>query len=204
MHKGNSNQCIAYTYKFLRDVIFEVFTVNWPSTKFSSSKFYWWTLSCMNQRAGCLVILENKIAKMLDLWHSQNLHASKICTYTVIYFRCMHVVYIYTAVLLVRDYPTAMHGIHSWHNTWLHHCMCRYCHLGITGFAQINLNGLKEIKILWKQRWWPAKSHNSTEDSHLGIFCISDHRFKLTIKASSFLKQKLLFSPSFPHVAGLS
>ena len=27
---------ILYTYKFSRDVIFEVFTVNWPSAKFSS------------------------------------------------------------------------------------------------------------------------------------------------------------------------
>ena len=53
------------TYKFSRNVIFEVFAVNWPSAKFSSSKFHWWTLTCMNQRAGYLVILENKIAKCL-------------------------------------------------------------------------------------------------------------------------------------------
>ena len=32
---------ILYTYKILRDVIFEVFTVNWPSAKFSSLKFHW-------------------------------------------------------------------------------------------------------------------------------------------------------------------
>ena len=68
-------------YKFSRDVIFEVFVMNWPSAKFSSSKFHWWTLTCMNQRAGYLVILENKIAKMLNLWHPRNLHASKICMY---------------------------------------------------------------------------------------------------------------------------
>ena len=30
-----------------------------------------------------LVILENIIAKMLNLWHSWNLHTSKICTYMV-------------------------------------------------------------------------------------------------------------------------
>ena len=30
--------------------------------KISSSKFHWQTLTCMNQRAGYLVILENKIA----------------------------------------------------------------------------------------------------------------------------------------------
>jgi len=29
------------------------------------------------------VILENKIAKILNLWHPRNLRASKICTYTV-------------------------------------------------------------------------------------------------------------------------
>ena len=74
---------IPYMYKFSRDVIFGVFAVNWPSAKFSFSKFHWLTLTCMNQRAGYLVILENKIAKMLDLWHPRNLHASKICTYTV-------------------------------------------------------------------------------------------------------------------------
>ena len=28
-------------YKFSRDVIFEVFAVNWPSAKFSSLKFHW-------------------------------------------------------------------------------------------------------------------------------------------------------------------
>ena len=58
---------ILYTYKFLRGVIFEVFAVNWPSAKFSSLKFHRQTLTCMNQRAGYMVILENKIAKMLDL-----------------------------------------------------------------------------------------------------------------------------------------
>ena len=34
-------------YKFLRDVIFEVFVVNWPFTKISSSKFHWQTLAVM-------------------------------------------------------------------------------------------------------------------------------------------------------------
>ena len=58
---------IRYMYKFSRDVIFEVFAVNWPTAKFSSSKFHWQTLTCMNQRAGYLVILANKITKMLDL-----------------------------------------------------------------------------------------------------------------------------------------
>ena len=56
---------VPYMYKFLRDVIFDA--VNWPSAKFSSSKFHWRTLTCMNRRAGYLVILKNKIAKMLDL-----------------------------------------------------------------------------------------------------------------------------------------
>ena len=68
---------------FLRDVIFEVFAVNWPSAKFSSWKFHWRTSTCMNQRAGYLLILKNKIVKMLDLWLPRNLHALKICTYTV-------------------------------------------------------------------------------------------------------------------------
>ena len=31
---------VPYMYKFLRDVIFEVFVVNWPSMKFSSLKFH--------------------------------------------------------------------------------------------------------------------------------------------------------------------
>ena len=32
---------IPSAYKFLRDVVFEFFMVNWPSAKFSSSKFHW-------------------------------------------------------------------------------------------------------------------------------------------------------------------
>ena len=32
---------IAASYKVSRDVSFKVFIVNWPSVKFSSSKFYW-------------------------------------------------------------------------------------------------------------------------------------------------------------------
>ena len=32
---------ILYTYKFLRDVLFKAFVVNWPSAKFSPLKFYW-------------------------------------------------------------------------------------------------------------------------------------------------------------------
>ena len=43
-------QSILYMYKFLRDVIFEVFAVNWPSAKFSSLKFHCQTLAVM-----CLV-----------------------------------------------------------------------------------------------------------------------------------------------------
>ena len=42
-------------------VTFKVFMVNWPSTKFSSLKFHWQNF------AGYLVILKNKIAKMVEL-----------------------------------------------------------------------------------------------------------------------------------------
>ena len=45
---------VPYMYKFSRDVILEVFVVNWPSVKFSSSKFHWQTLTCMNWRAGSI------------------------------------------------------------------------------------------------------------------------------------------------------
>ena len=61
----NFNVKLLYTYRFSRDVIFEVFVVNWPSTKFSSLKFHWQTLTCINWSAGYLVILESKIVKML-------------------------------------------------------------------------------------------------------------------------------------------
>ena len=40
----NSNTlfiCGIAKYKFLRDVIFKVFAVNWPSMNFSSLKFHW-------------------------------------------------------------------------------------------------------------------------------------------------------------------
>ena len=40
---------MLYTYKFFRDVVFEVFMVNWLSAKFSSSKFHWQSIS---RRAG--------------------------------------------------------------------------------------------------------------------------------------------------------
>ena len=56
---------IPYMNKYSRDVLFKVLVVNWPSARFSSSKFHWWTVTCMNQRAGYLVILKNKIAKCL-------------------------------------------------------------------------------------------------------------------------------------------
>ena len=54
-------------YKFLRDVIFEVLAVNWPSVKFHPRNFTDKTLACINQKAEYLVILKNKIAKTLDL-----------------------------------------------------------------------------------------------------------------------------------------
>ena len=37
---------------------------------------------------GCMVILENIIAKTLNLWHPRNLNTSKICTYTVVAILC--------------------------------------------------------------------------------------------------------------------
>ena len=57
-------------YKFSRDIIFEVFEVNWPSAKFSSSKFHWLNLAVMCIVEGILkslVIVKNKITKILDL-----------------------------------------------------------------------------------------------------------------------------------------
>jgi len=68
-------------YKFSRDVIFAVFADNVWSTKIKSSKIY----NSIDIILWNPVILENKIAKMLNLWHLQNLRASKICTYTVVY-----------------------------------------------------------------------------------------------------------------------
>ena len=38
---GNFYSLIPYMYKFLRDVIFKVFAINWLSAKFSYSKFHW-------------------------------------------------------------------------------------------------------------------------------------------------------------------
>ena len=61
MYVASSNQVSAklpYTYKFSRDVIFEIFAVNWPSAKFSSAKFH---LACIRWRAEYLVTLKNKI-----------------------------------------------------------------------------------------------------------------------------------------------
>ena len=45
MSTTNRPACISpdkvlYTYKFLRDVIFEAFAINWPLAKFSSFKFH--------------------------------------------------------------------------------------------------------------------------------------------------------------------
>ena len=42
---------VPYTYKlynFLRDVIFEVCAVNWPSAKYLSSKFHWQNLTVIS------------------------------------------------------------------------------------------------------------------------------------------------------------
>ena len=55
------HKIIPYTS---RDVIFEVFVVNWPSVKFYSQIFIGKTLACINRRAEYLVIPKNKI---LDL-----------------------------------------------------------------------------------------------------------------------------------------
>ena len=87
----------------------------------------------------------------------------------------------------------------------------------ITWFSEINfkvLNHLEEIKLLWKQRW-SAKSHNLIASAlvwHLytslySILCISDHQFKLAIKASSSLKTCTLVSQQlsfFIYVVGQS
>ena len=50
---------------------------------FDPQNFIGKTLTCINWRAGYLVILENKIENMLNLWHPWNLHASNICMYMV-------------------------------------------------------------------------------------------------------------------------
>ena len=53
-------------YKFLRDVIFEVFVVNWPSVKFSSSKFHWQNLGCYTRVL--LIRNEHEIHKFSKGW----------------------------------------------------------------------------------------------------------------------------------------
>ena len=110
---------VPYMYKFLRDVIFDVFMVNWPSTKFPSLKFHWRTLTCLNRREGYLVSLENNIAKMLDLWHPRNLHASTICTHTV------HVcAYVHVYVCLVKWYVLCNMCVCSCVCVCIRVCMC--------------------------------------------------------------------------------
>ena len=53
---GNyANRQVLYMYKFLRDVIFEGFVVNWPPVKFSSSKFHWQTFSLYQSESRILV-----------------------------------------------------------------------------------------------------------------------------------------------------
>ena len=54
---------VPYVYKFLKDINFAVFAVNFSSTKFKCLKFY-----------KTIVIHENKIAKILDLGYPRNLH----------------------------------------------------------------------------------------------------------------------------------
>ena len=59
---------LLYMYKFLMDVIFEVFTVHWPSARFSSLIFIGKTLACINQRVGywwtatwlCLILVAKR------------------------------------------------------------------------------------------------------------------------------------------------
>ena len=56
---------VLYAYKILRDVIFEVFAINQPSAKFSSSKFHWqklW-LSCVS-----LIRNEHEIHEFSKAW----------------------------------------------------------------------------------------------------------------------------------------
>ena len=46
------------------------------------------------------MILENVIAKMLNLWHPQNLHASKICTYMV---SLSNISYVHSGLFFIRS-----------------------------------------------------------------------------------------------------
>jgi len=71
---------VPYSYKFLRDVYFAVFADNMWSTKIKFSKIYNSIdiILCRNP-----MILKNIITKMLNLWHQQNIHPSKICMSTV-------------------------------------------------------------------------------------------------------------------------
>ena len=115
----DSHNYILYMYRFLRDVIFEVFLVNWLSVKFLSSKFHWQNFGLhISQRAGCLVILENKIVKMLDLWHCRNLYASKLCMYMVLQTCmcvCVSVMQWYTSWV----YPYITSVVSQYSNIWL-------------------------------------------------------------------------------------
>ena len=73
---------VPYTYKvynFLRDVIFEVCAVNWPSAKYLSLKFHWQNL----------IVISVTDSTFLRLGDSQNLHTLKICTYTVCVCVCV-------------------------------------------------------------------------------------------------------------------
>ena len=107
-------QSLTIYVKFSRDVIFEVdviFKVS-QSTDYPQN-FYPWnfmdkTLACINRRA---VILKNKIAKMLDLWHPENLHASKICTYTVYVNQLWGEGYCLTEVIILSFQSCAWGGI---------------------------------------------------------------------------------------------
>ena len=57
-------------YKFLRDVNFAAFVVNWSSKKFKSTRFY-----------KTIVIHENKIAKNSRFGSSTKFTSLKICMY---------------------------------------------------------------------------------------------------------------------------
>ena len=79
---------IPYTYKFSRDVNFALFAVNLSSTKFKSSKFYKNSRNTLETQ-GVIMTDPQKIAKILDLIHSQNLHPTKNCTYTPLKAMCL-------------------------------------------------------------------------------------------------------------------
>ena len=61
---------IQYMHRFLRDVMFEAFAVNWLTVKFSSSKFYW-------QNFG-LHRLESRMYLNGNVWH---LKVMMVCFY---------------------------------------------------------------------------------------------------------------------------